>query len=84
MRLDAFEALCARKASQADGPMDHLTASMLKVIATELQQAINEASICGAREQSLALARYFANRAATIYSGTSEVHRNTLARLIGL
>ena len=83
MRLDAFDALCARKVSQADGPMDHLTASMLKVIATELQQAINETAVSGTDDQDLARARYFANRAATIYSGTSEVHRNTLARLIG-
>ena len=83
MRVEAFEALSARKASQSGGAVDDLTASMLKVLATELQQAINEATVDGGAERSLALARYFANRAATIYSGTSEIHRNTMARLIG-
>ncbi|MEQ8559026.1 MAG: acyl-CoA dehydrogenase family protein [Henriciella sp.] len=83
IRLDTFEALSARKTSQSPGAVDHLTASMLKVLATELQQAINETAISGQVEQELALARYLANRAATIYSGTSEVHRNTMARLIG-
>ncbi|WP_084396711.1 acyl-CoA dehydrogenase family protein [Henriciella aquimarina] len=83
MRLDTFEALSARKASEAQGAVTPLTASMLKVLATELQQAINAAALDGGPGAPLALPRYLANRAATIYSGTSEIHRNTMARLIG-
>ena len=84
MRLDAFEALSSRKTSQSVGGTDRITSSMLKVVATELQQAMNEAAVSGAPNESGVLARYFANRAATIYSGTSEIHRNTMGRLIGL
>ena len=84
MRLDTFEALASRKMSQAVGGTDRMTSSMLKVVATELQQAINEAAVSGAPNEAMVLARYFANRAATIYSGTSEIHRNTMARLSGL
>jgi alkylation response protein AidB-like acyl-CoA dehydrogenase len=56
---------------------------MLKTLATELNQRISEFGLAQAGATagaSIAPKRYFATRAATIYSGTSEIHRNLLAR----
>jgi predicted porin len=57
--------------------------SMMKLIATELHQVITQAGLEAAPNSHFAQAKYLATRAATIYSGTSEVHRNILARAIG-
>lgn len=82
-RIDEFEAfelhVSAGRIGIAEGP----ATSALKLIATELHQAITEAGLEAAPESDFAKAKYFATRAATIYSGTSEVHRNILAHAIG-
>jgi alkylation response protein AidB-like acyl-CoA dehydrogenase len=57
--------------------------SQLKLLATELHQAITQAALEAAPDSDFAQAKYLATRAATIYSGTSEVHRNILAKAIG-
>jgi acyl-CoA dehydrogenase len=82
-RIDEFEAfeihVSAGRIGAAEGP----ATSALKLIATELHQAITEAGLESAADRHFAQAKYFATRAATIYSGTSEVHRNILAQAIG-
>ena len=82
-RIDEFEAfeihVSAGRIGAAEGP----ATSALKLIATELHQAITEAGLESAADSDFAQAKYFATRAATIYSGTSEVHRNILAQAIG-
>jgi len=82
-RIDEFEAfemhVSASRIATAEGP----ATSALKLIATELHQAISETGLEAAPESDFAKAKYFATRAATIYSGTSEVHRNILAHAIG-
>ncbi|MBA4340215.1 MAG: acyl-CoA dehydrogenase [Hyphomonas sp.] len=82
-RIDEFEAfeihVSAGRIGAAEGP----ATSALKLIATELHQAITEAGLEAAADSDFAQAKYFATRAATIYSGTSEVHRNILAQAIG-
>lgn len=82
-RIDEFEAfeihVSAGRIGVAEGP----ATSALKLIATELHQAITEAGLESAADSDFAQAKYFATRAATIYSGTSEVHRNILAQAIG-
>lgn len=80
MRIEGLDALVARKAASASGVEEPATASMLKLIATELHQAITHAGLSAAPHAAFAQAKYFATRAATIYSGTSEIHRNTLGR----
>lgn len=83
MQVDNFEAVELRASSGqmsiAEGP----SASVLKLLATELHQAITEIGLQAAPNSAFAQAKYFATRAATIYSGTSEIHRNILARTIG-
>ena len=83
MQVDNFEALEAR-ASSGDMPINPAaTSSVLKVLATELHQAITEAGLGLSPNSDFAQAKYLSTRAATIYSGTSEVHRNILAHAIG-
>ena len=80
-RIDAFEAL---EGHVSAGGIDIGPAtSALKLLATELHQAITEVALDVAPHSAFAQEKYFATRAATIYSGTSEVHRNILARAIG-
>jgi acyl-CoA dehydrogenase len=82
-RIDAFEAL---EGHVSAGGIDIGAApatSALKLLATELHQAITEIALDVAPHSAFAQEKYFATRAATIYSGTSEVHRNILARAIG-
>ncbi|MEP1598718.1 MAG: acyl-CoA dehydrogenase family protein, partial [Hyphomonas sp.] len=83
MQVDNFEALEAR-ASSGEMPINPAAASsVLKVLATELHQAITEAGLGLSPNNDFAQAKYLSTRAATIYSGTSEVHRNILAHAIG-
>jgi alkylation response protein AidB-like acyl-CoA dehydrogenase len=82
-QIDEFEAfemhVSAGRIGVAEGP----ATSALKLIATELHQTITEAGLEAAADSDFAQAKYFATRAATIYSGTSQVHRNILAQAIG-
>ncbi|MEZ5947374.1 MAG: acyl-CoA dehydrogenase family protein [Hyphomonas sp.] len=82
-QVDEFEALEARAAGGQLGVADAPASSVLKLRATELHQAITEAGLEGAPYGTFTQAKYLATRAATIYSGTSEVHRNIIARAIG-
>jgi alkylation response protein AidB-like acyl-CoA dehydrogenase len=81
-RIDEFEALEHHAASGRAGINDAACTSMLMLAATELHQKITEAGLEAAPHSAFAQAKYFATRAATIYSGTSEVHRNILGRAI--
>ena len=83
MKVDTFEALEARAASGEMPVGSAASSSVLKVIATELHQAITQAGLGLAPNSDFAQAKYLSTRAATIYSGTSEVHRNILAHAIG-
>jgi alkylation response protein AidB-like acyl-CoA dehydrogenase len=83
MRLDTFEALEARIADGMTPLAASPASSAMKLLATELHQAITETGLEAAPDSGFAQAKYFATRAATIYSGTSEVHRNILAHAIG-
>ncbi|HAE95430.1 MULTISPECIES: acyl-CoA dehydrogenase family protein [Hyphomonas] len=83
MKVDTFEALEARVASGEMPVGSAASSSVLKVIATELHQAITQAGLGLAPNSDFAQAKYLSTRAATIYSGTSEVHRNILAHAIG-
>jgi len=91
--LERIEYESAGRESRAD---QEFHASTMKLLATELHQKITEIALelagphaieqrdagralC-ATPQAHASAKYFATRAATIYSGTSEVHRNILGR----
>lgn len=82
-RIDEFEALEHHIASGRVCIDDASTTSLLKLAATELHQRITQIGLEAAPASAFAQAKYFATRAATIYSGTSEVHRNILARAIG-
>lgn len=71
---------------------DEAGSSLMKTAATELHQRITElmldaagpyASAAEDDAAALALHKYLATRAASIYSGTSEVHRNVMARHLG-
>ena len=94
--LRAFEGLELRllRQGQTEG-VTGVQASMIKTLATELHQKITTFSLevagqaalpaFGAQSQWLedgrfASAKYFATRAASIYSGTNETHRNLIAR----
>lgn len=84
--LASYEALelGLLSAGRLDGS-DEAASSMLKTLATELNQRFSEfgleqAGYGGALESSLSATRYLATRAASIYSGTNEIHRNVLAR----
>ena len=83
MKVDSFEALEMRFNSGLSELDDRSGASALKLTATELHQAITELALEAAPHAAFAQTKYLATRAATIYSGTSEVHRNILARTIG-
>lgn len=82
-RIDMFEALEVHAGAGRIRIDEAPATSVLKVLATELHQAITEIGIELAPNSDFAVAKYFATRAATIYSGTSEVHRNIIARAIG-
>tara|TARA_R110000787_G_scaffold114103_4_gene223696 strand:- start:530 stop:1738 length:1209 start_codon:yes stop_codon:yes gene_type:complete len=82
-RIDEFEALESRAAAGMVAVAAAPVTSLLKLLATELHQAITEIGLEAAPDSAFAQAKYFATRAATIYSGTSEVHKNILARAIG-
>lgn len=83
MRIDMFEALEVHAGAGRIGIDEASATSVLKLMATELHQAITETGLELSPCSAFAQAKYFATRAATIYSGTSEVHRNILARAIG-
>ncbi len=80
MQIDCFKALEARTAR--DLPMLNCStpSSVLKLLSTELHQRITEIGLEADPFGALATKKYFATRAATIYSGTSEIHRNILAK----
>ena len=82
-RIDAFEALESHVSAGGIDIGPAPATSALKLLATELHQAITEVALDVAPHSAFAQEKYFATRAATIYSGTSEVHRNILARAIG-
>ena len=83
MQVDGLEAL-ERRVESGLMPIEAApAASVIKLIATELHQLITEAGAIAAPNSDFAQARYLALRAASIYSGTSEIHRNILARAIG-
>ena len=93
--LVAFEALelRLRTAGRLDGH-DEAASSLVKTAATELHQRLTELLLEAAgpyaaatapftpelAEGGLAARKYLATRAATIYSGTSEIHRSVMAR----
>lgn len=86
--LRTLEALELRILSQL-GEITVVQASMLKTLATELHQAISTATVDAMEQAALtgpgktgevAMRKYLATRAASIYSGTSETHRNLMAR----
>jgi acyl-CoA dehydrogenase len=89
--LAAYEALefSLLSANRLNGS-DEMAPSMLKTLATELNQRISElglerAGYGGFIDARLSAKRYVATRAASIYSGTNEIHRNLMARhVIGL
>ncbi len=83
LKVDGFEALEMHVGAGGCGIDGASASSMLKLAATELHQQITELGLEVSPDSEFALAKYFATRAATIYSGTSEVHRNILARAIG-
>ena len=94
--LVAFEALELRTLCGGhDDGVGAVEASMLKTLATELHQRLAAfaldaagpaAAVSGAAADPWAAAgafaggKYFATRAASIYSGTNETHRNLIAR----
>ena len=92
MELLSFEALERRLLSEGRlAGDDEVACSMMKTLATELHQRIAEAAfelagpdaaLLGTGETPAFLARrkHFAVRAASIYSGTSEIHRNVIGR----
>jgi len=82
-RIDDFEAFESRVAAGTVAIDPAPATSSLKLLATELHQAITEIGLIAAPHSAFAQAKYLATRSATIYSGTSEIHRNILARAIG-
>ncbi|MEM5517584.1 acyl-CoA dehydrogenase family protein [Henriciella sp. AS95] len=82
-RIEEFEALQLKVETRPPSCGRKATSSLMKLTATELHQAITELAIQAAPHNRLAQSKYFATRAATIYSGTSEIHRNTIAWAIG-
>lgn len=95
-RIQLFEAFELSTLTAApDGSMTDAQASMLKTLATELHQAIASFALDAAgpfaaagvssgpnclTQAAFATKKYFATRAASIYSGTNETHRNLIAR----
>ncbi|KCZ93439.1 acyl-CoA dehydrogenase family protein [Hyphomonas johnsonii] len=82
-KIDDFEAFEMRIGAGQGAVAPAPATSALKLLATELHQAITEIGLMAAPHSDFAQAKYLATRAATIYSGTSEIHRNILARAIG-
>lgn len=83
VQIDSFESVAARHLSDPCGMGITAPSSVLKLLATELHQAITALALEANPFGELAQRKYFATRAATIYSGTSEIHRNILAKSIG-
>jgi len=83
MRVDAFEAVAARNISNARSMGISAPSSALKILATELHQEISALGLTVNPQSRFAQRKYFATRAASIYSGTNEIHRNILAKAIG-
>ena len=81
--IDTFEALEARLSNEHPFLRPASRASLMKLRATELRQDITTLGIEAQPNEELAQAQYLSTRAATIYSGTSEIHRNGLAHAIG-
>jgi acyl-CoA dehydrogenase len=98
-QLDTFEAFELSIMSSHDAITD-VQASAMKTIATELHQRITEVALDAVgplaapalrdvgpphlNAGAFAARKYLATRAASIYSGTNETHRNLIARSISL
>ena len=82
LQIDSFEALAARHLSDPGSIAVSKPSSVLKLLATELHQAITALALDANPFGDIAQRKYFSTRAATIYSGTSETHRNILAKAI--
>lgn len=80
IEIDNFEALELRAGIDGQGLNCSAPSSVLKVLSTELHQQITELGLELNPFSSLAAKKYFSTRAASIYSGTSEVHRNILSK----
>jgi acyl-CoA dehydrogenase len=80
--LVAFESLELKIMSSARSQgMSGAQASMLKTVATELHQKLTAIGLDigpGWCEAGFATRKYFGTRAASIYSGTNETHRNLI------
>ncbi|MEQ9448101.1 MAG: acyl-CoA dehydrogenase family protein, partial [Rhodospirillaceae bacterium] len=81
--IDGFEDLEARLLGGHPMLRPASCSSLLKLKATELRQKITELGLEAQPHDGLAQKQYLSTRAATIYSGTSEIHRNGLAHAIG-
>lgn len=86
IELETFEALELRLLSSGrlDGG-DEAASSLMKTAATELHQRITELILDAAGPGAMAAGmfaarKYLSTRAASIYSGTSEIHRGVMAR----
>ena len=89
VKLSGLEMIELRYMREQGNNRPDIGPSMLKTLATELHQEITELGIEAAgyaalRACDLSAAKYLSTRAASIYSGTNEVHRNLLAgQIIG-
>ncbi len=79
-RIDEFEALEARVSARQVGIDPAPASSLIKVTATGLHQSIAEIGLRLDPTGGFSQRKYLSTRAATIYSGTSEVHRNILSK----
>lgn len=82
LEIENFQALESRAGASGRAINCSAPSSVLKLLSTELHQRITELGIEASPNSALALKKYFSTRAATIYSGTSEVHRNILMKAI--
>ncbi len=82
VEIENFQALESRAGVSGRAINCSAPSSVLKLLSTELHQRITELGIEASPNSALALKKYFSTRAATIYSGTSEVHRNILMKAI--
>lgn len=87
IELAAFESLEMQLlASGRLSGDDEAGSSLMKIAATELHQRIAEFLLDeadfdnGASSDSYVLRKYLSTRAASIYSGTNEIHRNVIGR----